>query len=111
MAHGEVGYEYNIQQRAKNYHIRPSDRMDGRLRIAGFADFGILNSCPRTDLPFYETPMETIYDFPTYRMEHVFATKDAQTYWMRNLFVGVRVTFLFGFKPGERCILCDPWRH
>lgn len=111
MAHAEVGYEYNTQQAAKDYRTRPMDRMDGRIRIAAFADFGILNSCPNTDNPFYETPMGTIYDFPTYRMEHIFSTSDAKQYWLRNLFVGLRVTFLFGFRPEERCILCDSWKH
>lgn len=111
MAHGEVGYEYNTQQGAKDYRMRPMDRLDGRIRFAAFVDFGILNSCPNTDNPFYYTPEETIYDFPTYEMEHVFSTEDAKKFWMRNLFVGVRISFLFGLEPEERCILCDPWRH
>lgn len=111
MAHAEIGYEYNTQQSARDYRVRPSDRLDGRLRFAAFADFGILNICPNTDGAFYETPDRTIYDFSTYRMDHVFSTTDAKAFWMRNLFVGVRVTFLFGFKPEEHCILCDPWRH
>ena len=111
MVHGEIGYEFNTQQTVSDYRIRPSDRLDGRIRFAAFADFGLLNICPKTDLPFYDTPMATIYDFPTYQMEHVFATKDAQQYWLRNLFVGIRITFMMGFKPNERCILCDPWKH
>jgi len=111
MAHGEIGYEYNTQQGAKDYRMRPMDRLDGRIRFAAFVDFGMLNSCPNTDKPFYYIPEETIYDFPTYEMEHVFSTKDAKAFWMRNLFVGLRITFLFGLEPDERCILCDPWRH
>lgn len=110
-AHLEVGYEYNTRQTAKDYRVRPSDRMDGRIRFAAFADFGMLDICPNTNNAFYETPVETIYDFSTYQMNHVFSTKDAKDYWMRNLFVGVRITFLFGFQPAEHCILCDPWRH
>lgn len=111
MAHVELGYEYNTRQSAKDYRVRPSDRMDGRIRLAAFANFGILNICPNTAQPLYEMPMETIYDFSTYRMENVFATKDAGTFWLRNMSVGVRVTFLFGFQPHEHCILCDPWRR
>lgn len=111
MAHAEIGYEYNTQQGAIDYRTRPSDRLDCRLRFAAFADFGILNICPKTKNVYYGTPMETIYDFPTYQMDHVFSTKDASQFWMRNLFVGIRFTVLFGFKPEERCILCDPWRH
>ena len=111
MAHAEVGYEYNTRQSAKDYQIRPVDRLDGRIRFAAFANFGILSINPYTKLPLYGTPEETIYDFSTYEVEHVFATKDANAYWLRNLSVGLRVTFLFGFQPKEHCILCDPWRH
>lgn len=111
LGHFEMGYEYNTQQSAKDYRVRPSDRMDCRLRFAAFADFGILNTRPEKKLQFYGIPEETIYDFSTYEMDHVFLTSDADKYWMRNLFVGIRFTVLFGFKPAERCILCDPWRH
>jgi hypothetical protein len=111
MAHAEVGYEYNTQQAAKDYRVRPSDRIDCRLRFAGYIDFGILNICPETKKELYGVPEATIYDFPTYRMDHVFSTSDAARYWMRNLSVGIRFTVLFGFRPAERCILCDPWKH
>jgi len=111
MAHGEIGYEYNFQQGAKDYRVSPSDRLDARLRVGAFIDFGILNICPNTDKPFYETQEETIFDFPTYRMEHVFSTTDARKYWVRNMSVGLRLTFLFALDPEERCILCDPWKH
>ena len=111
MAHAEIGYEYNTRQSARDYRLRPSDRLDGRLRVAAFAEFGMLNICPNTKNVFYGIPDETIYDFTTYRMDHIFSTADAKAFWMRNLFVGVRLTFLFGFQPQEHCILCDPWRH
>lgn len=107
MAHGEIGYEYLPYQ--PSYKRYTTTQLDVRLRFAGFVDVGILNINPRTDKVFYETPMETIYDFPTYRMDHVFSTKDAKDFWLRNLFVGVRLTVLFGLKPPEKCILCDPW--
>ena len=111
MAHAELGYEYNTRQSSKSYRVRPSDRLDGRIRVAGFIDFGMLNICPKTKGVFYEMPEETIFDFPTYQMDHVFATQDASKFWVRNLFAGIRLTFLFGFQPQERCILCDTWRH
>ena len=55
--------------------------------------------------------MESIYDVSTYSAEHVFSTQDASKHWVRNLTVGLRVTFLFGFQPQEHCILCDPANH
>lgn len=110
-AHAEIGYEYNTRQSAKDYRVRPSDRMDGRIRVAAFADFGILNICPNTKNVFYDIPEASIYDFPTYQMAHIFSTEDARKFWARNVAVGIRITFLFGFTPPERCILCDPWKH
>lgn len=111
MAHAEIGYEYTAFQNPHSYRIMPNDRLDWRLRIAGFVDMGIVDICPRTNNVYYGIPDATIYDFPTYRMDHVFSTADAKKYWMRNLSVGVRFTMLFGFQGKERCILCDPWRH
>ena len=40
-------------------------------------------------------------------MNHAFSTKDAQKGWMRNIFVGVRLTVLFGLPAQQKCILCD----
>ncbi len=110
-AHLEIGYEYNTRQGMKDYRVRPSDRLDGRLRLAAFIDFSVLDICPKTREALYELPEATILDYPTYQMSHVYASADAATSWLRNLSVGIRVTFLIGFQPEERCILCDPWRH
>ena len=111
MAHAEIGYECSTYRGPHNYRITNGERIDCRLRLAGFIDFSLLDICPQTDNVFYETPMATIYDFSTYRMDHVFSTKDAGPYWMRNLYVGLRLSVLFGFPGKERCILCDPGRH
>ena len=110
MAHIEMGYEYTTMQSPHSYRVMPNDRLDCRLRFAAFVDFGILNICPNTQNTYYGIPEETLYDFPTYRMDHVFSTKDASQFWLRNLYAGVRFTVLFGFAGKERCILCDPWR-
>lgn len=111
LAHFEVGYEYNTRQAGKNYRTRPSDRLDGRLRFALYADFGILSIMPSASGELYTIPTATIYDFPTYGMDHVFATKDNAPYWLRNLSAGIRISFLIGFKPEEHCILCNQWRR
>ena len=111
MAHVEMGYEYTTLQNPHSYRIMPNDRLDCRLRFGAFVDFGILNICPNTQNVYYGIPDATLYDFPTYRMDHVFSTKDAAQYWLRNLYIGFRFTVLFGFPGKERCILCDPWRH
>lgn len=111
MAHAEMGYEITTYHGPHNYRVTAASRTDVRVRLAAFVDMGILNICPQTNNVFYDTPMETIYDFPTYRMDHVFSTADAKAFWLRNLYAGIRMTVLIGFPGNEHCILCDPWRH
>ena len=111
LAHAEMGYEFSTFRSASNYKTRPGDRFDCRIRIGAFVDFGILNICPKTNKTVYDLPMSTIYDFPTYQMDHIFSTADAKRFWVRNLYTGLRVTVLFGFPEKEHCILCDTWRH
>lgn len=111
MAHFEMGYEYSTYRGPHNYRSLPGDRIDCRLRFAGFIDFGMLNICPHTSKDLCTVPLETIYDFPTYRVDHVFSSRDAKAFWMRNLFVGFRFTLLVGLPFKEHCILCDPWEH
>lgn len=111
MAHAEMGYEFTTYQGPHNYRITAASRTDIRLRLAAFVDMGILNICPKTSNVLYDTPMESIYDFPTYRMDHVFSIEDAKVFWLRNFYAGVRMTVLIGFPGKEHCILCDPWRH
>jgi len=110
-AHAEIGYEYNTRQSVKNYRTRPADRLDGRLRVAAYADCSLLNICPSTKGVLYGIPTESIYDFSTYTTDHVFSTEEASKSWLRNLSIGIRVSFLFAFRPKDRCILCNPANH
>lgn len=112
MAHAEVGYEFVDFKGLRPYRRSSNgDNKDVRLRFAAFADFGIVNICPKTNNVLYGIPEATIYDFPTYRMDHVFSTTDAKAFWLRNLYVGMRITVLIGLPPGEQCILCDRGKH
>lgn len=108
MFHAETGYEITTW---KEPYRRHGKERDCRFRFAAFADFSLLDICPRTDNVLYDIPAESLYDFPTYRMDHVFSTAEAKDYWMRNLYVGVRFTILFALPPKEYCILCDPAKH
>ena len=110
-AHAEIGYEYNTRQSVRNYRTRPADRLDGRLRVAGYVEGSMLNICPSTKGALYGIPTESIYDFSTYTTDHVFSTEEASKSWLRNLSVGIRVTFLFAFRPDDKCILCNPANH
>ena len=111
LAHIEMGYEISTFRSASNYKTRPGDRLDCRIRLGAFVDFGILNIYSGTGKDLYTLPSATIYDFPTYQMDHIFSTTDAGKYWVRNLYAGLRMTVLFGFAEKEHCILCDTWRH
>lgn len=111
LMHGEAGYEYTSYTGPHNYRTMPGDRIDCRIRFAAFAEFGMLNICPQTNGVLYGLPSASIYDFPTYRINHVFSTIDAKPYWIRNLYAGIRITVLFGLPWKEHCILCDPWKH
>ena len=111
MAHGEIGYEHTTYQGPHNYRVTRVNRLDIRMRFAAFVDFGIMNINPQTKNMLYDIPEESIYDFPTYQMEHIFSTADVKSFWLRNMFAGVRFTLLFGFQNKEHCILCDSWRH
>ena len=111
MAHAEMGYEYTTYHGPHNYRKTRTSGQDWRFRFAGFMDFGIADISPKTDKELYEIPAASIYDFPTYRVNHVFSTKEAIKYSMRNMYVGIRITILYGIPRKEHCILCDPWKH
>lgn len=109
-AHCEIGYEYTTFRGPHNYRKTSTSGQDWRFRFAGIFDYSVANISPKSDNPFYEVPMESIYDFPTYRMDHVFSTTDAKRSWVRNLYIGMRITVLIGIPRKEQCILCDAWR-
>ena len=67
MAHAEIGYEYTTFRGPHNYRKTRTSGQDWRFRFAAFADYGLFNICPQTNNVLYDTPLETIYDFPTYR--------------------------------------------
>ena len=111
LAHGEIGYEWTTYNGPHNYRITPTNRTDIRFRVAAFVEFGMVNISPRSNNVLYGIPEETIYDFPTYRMDHVFSTVDAKPYWLRNIYAGVKLTVLIGKPWKDFCITCNPWKH
>ena len=127
LAHLEVGYEYSLFQNSRSYKTKRRDRIDCRIRVSAFADFSVLDICPNTgneQNQLYKTNIITSYEFhpegqlainysdSNYQMSHVFSTTTSpQNAWLRNVFVGVRATVLFGFQNKERCILCSPWKR
>lgn len=111
MAHAEIGYEYGIYSPTKGWRgARASRPFDLRLRFAAYCDMSLMNIHPNTNRPFVEVPDETKWDFPTYRLSHVYSTNETAAYPLRNMFVGLKVTALFGIKQKEKCVLCGFYR-
>ena len=127
IGHLEGGYEFNTYEVIQQYRTSKSDNLDCRMRIAAFIDISLPNISPNgtnklydlnineaeTDPAKIEAQQRGLYDFHTFKMNHVFTTDVANgnQLWVRNLTVGVRFTVLFSLKAQQRCILCDPWRH
>jgi hypothetical protein len=127
IGHLEGGYEFNTYEVIQQYRTSKADNLDCRMRIAAFIDISLPNISPNgtnklydlnineaeTDPAKIEAQQRGLYDFHTFKMNHVFTTDVANgnQLWVRNLTVGVRFTVLFSLKAQQRCILCDPWRH
>lgn len=47
---------------------------------------------------------------PTSKQENTLDLRGVNNFFVRNVFVGVRVTFLIGFHSKEKCIICGPYR-
>lgn len=84
---------------------------DTRLRVAWFADFGILNTMPKsTDNPQLDIPEDKKWNFSEFILNHTLSTASASGCMLHNLSTGIRISFVFGFPGESRCILCGPFR-
>ena len=104
---GEIGYEWHLKKKA--IRVRSDlDRYDYRLRIAAFADFGLISINAGQSANLYGIPANTRYDFDTFTMTHVFNSANTESAALRNLFAGVRVTvFFFGYRTKDKCLMCE----
>lgn len=107
LASVELGYELANPEH-RGYKIRTVK--DWRLRFGLFCDYGMLSIMPGTGYSLITIPEDKPFDFCEFKMNHPFATALAEPNWLRNLFVGVRFTALWGVKLPERCIMCFPYR-
>ena len=111
LAHAEIGYEYGIYSPTKGWRgAKATKPFDMRLRFAAYCDMSLLSINPRTDLPMVVPPDESRWDFPTYRLSHVYSTNEIANLPLRNMFVGVKLTALFGIKQTEKCRICGVYR-
>lgn len=100
----ELGYEWANPEH-RGYKLNTVK--DWRIRVGLFCDYGILSILPGTTYPLIRIPEDKPFDFCEFQLHHPFAT--AEPDWMRNLFVGVRFTVLWGQKLPEKCIMCFPY--
>lgn len=100
----ELGYEYgNPAYRGYRRNHEP----DWRIRWGLFADYSTLSVMPKPDGELVRIPEDTPYDFSTFQLCHPFGSNTSNGYWMRNLFVGVRMTVTIGIKMQEKCLMCQ----
>jgi len=127
LAHIEGGYEFNTFEYIQQYRSGRSNDTDCRLRISAFIDISLPNISPRgsnklydlnineaeTDPAKIEVQQRGLYEFHSFKMNHVFTTDIANgnKLWVRSFTLGVRFSLLFSLQAQQRCILCDPWRH
>ncbi len=86
-----------------------SQRHEWRMRIALFADYGLLNIMPNTEKDFLYIPTAYKWDFPEYEANHVFSTKESISRSLHNLYAGIKLTILVGSFIQHDCRLCGPW--
>lgn len=89
--------------------FRRSYEVDWRVRLGLFADYSTLNVMPDTKGELISIPMDTPFDFSTIQLNHPFGSTGSSGYWMRNLFVGLRMTVLIGIKMNEKCLTCQAY--
>ncbi len=109
----ELGYEFAFSNKGLQGY-RKSTMLDQRLRIGAFAEMGILNISPKTDLPLNGVPDSSPYDFQSFQYNHVISTANVSS--VHNLFAGIRISyFFFSNLTKEKCLLCGsngmvtPW--
>lgn len=93
----ELGWEWAVGDSRMNTGFHNKSLSDQRLRLAAFADYGLLNQYQRTSLPLYYIPNNYNWDFSMYEFNHIFSTEQTATNpVIHNFFVGLKFTMLFG---------------
>lgn len=93
MASLELGYEFH--------------QKTNRIRLAAFADCGMLNICPQKSDPSLAFSFADRYDVGRYQFNNIFRSNVAKDSRINNFFVGAKLTFLFQLPSAkDKCILC-----
>lgn len=92
-ASAEFGYEWMLHE----HFVRSGRRstQDHRLRLGAFVDFGLLRTVAKGVAPLYDIPSATPFDFSTFHMQNAILSSEMTSSSVRNLFVGLKLTYFF----------------
>lgn len=106
---GEIGYEWGEIYRGETGFNAPEEK-DYRIKVALFADFCVNNIHTNSNLSPLFVPADYKWDFPAFQLNHILASSPANGAFVRNLYAGIKVTFLIGVHTKDECIICRPFR-
>jgi len=98
MLSAEVGYEWVMKE-------------TWRLRLAAYADYGLVNINPKGNDYAAFVPAATKFDFATYQLHPSFGSRETSSAGVHNLFVGLKFTILYTLYQPDKCILCSHTRR
>ncbi len=83
MASAEVGWEFYLGV--------------NHLRIAAYADYGLLTLSPSSGNQFVSVPYDTKFNFETFTFNHVYTTAEAADSRMNEFSAGLKFTYFYEF--------------
>lgn len=105
----EIGYEWGKVYRGETGYDAPKPK-DYRIKLALFADYCLNNMNSKSNLPALYIPSEYKWDFPAFELNHVLMSNLVNNSYVRNLYVGIKLTVLVGFHAKDKCIICGPYQ-
>ncbi len=105
----EIGYEWGEIYRGETGFDAPKPK-DYRIKLALFADYCLNNMNNRSNFPIVNIPTDYKWDFSAFEMHHVLSSNLVNESFIRNLYVGIKLTLLVGFHEKDECIICGPYK-
>ena len=107
MASAEIGYRFVTVASGRGWDVPKEER--NYWRVALFADYGLFDIHKKENNDFITFPSEYSSDAAKMKditINHIFSTKQAENA-VRNLMVGVKVTYLFQLPEKQKCVMCQ----
>ena len=103
----EIGYEWGKYAKEDNGFGSKRTALDFRFRLAVFSDITLFNIQHGKTKPSLLVPENYKWDFPAYQLNHALVSQDAKGHTAHNIFAGVKLTLLLGFKTKGKCVICS----